>query len=119
MKPTIGRIVLYKIGSHDAAAINGRRNDAHAFRRTLTGPIESGDRGRSGHVEHTGNSVTEGDEYPAVVVRTSGASTVNLHVLLDGNDTYWATSRMEGGEPGNWSWPPRAEHQPGDRPATY
>jgi len=63
--------------------------------------------------------VAEGEQYPAVVVRTFGGTTVNLHVLLDGNDTYWATSRMEGDDPGQWSWPPRPEGEPGDRPAQH
>jgi hypothetical protein len=31
---------------------------------------------------------------------------VNLQVVLDGNDHYWATSRIQGDEPGQWRWPP-------------
>jgi hypothetical protein len=107
-EPTVGRIVHYKLGAYDAKAINSRRDDAVAFRRKVAGPIEPGEQGRTGHIEHTGNQVTEGDVYPAVIVRTFGGTTVNLHVLLDGNDTFWATSRMEGDEAGRWSWPPRA-----------
>ncbi|MER6514725.1 hypothetical protein ABT158_48510 [Nonomuraea sp. NPDC001636] len=33
------------------------------------------------------------DVFPAVIVRTSGTAHANLQVHLDGNDTYWVTSR--------------------------
>lgn len=108
MTPTVGRIVHYKITEWDADAINQRRRDAGAFNLSLDGRPEPGDRGRSGHVLHTGNEVAEGDVCAAVIVRVFSPETVNLQVLLDGNDAYWATSRAEGDEPGQWSWPPRA-----------
>jgi hypothetical protein len=41
------------------------------------------------------------------VVRTFGGTAANLQVFLDGNDAYWATSRVEGSERGNWVWAPR------------
>lgn len=120
MKPTVGRTVVYKVSEYDAAEINQRRSDAGAFHRTLPDhPVPSGELGRTGHVEHHGNAVAEGDEFPAVVVRTFGGTTVNLQVQLDGNDHYWATSRSEGEDPGFWSWPPRAEREPGDRPERF
>jgi hypothetical protein len=110
MTPTIGRVVVYKISEYDAAEINQRRDDAEAFRRSLPDhPVPAGERGRTGHVEHVGNKVYEGDEFPATVVRTVGVvgTGVNLQVTLDGNDAYWATSRAEGGDPGSWHWPER------------
>lgn len=81
-QPTVGRIVHYTLNDGDVRAIDvaGRRHR---------------------------NSVTAGDVYPAVVVRTFGGSTCNLQVLLDGEGSYWATSRAEGDQPGNWAWPPR------------
>ena len=48
--------------------------------------------------------------YPLVITRVWGdqeGSAVNGQVLLDGNDTFWATSRNEGEGPGFWSVPPR------------
>lgn len=48
--------------------------------------------------------------YPAVIVRAWGdteQSAVNLQVLLDGCDTYWATSRSQVPGQGQWIEPPR------------
>jgi hypothetical protein len=73
----IGTTVLYKLAAFDAALINARRDDARAYARKHRGAsapeIEPGDPGRTGHVEHVGN------------------------------DTYWATSRVEGTEPSQWT----------------
>jgi hypothetical protein len=111
-QPTVGRIVHYQLHDSDADQVNRRRADASAFRhsvRQLATQPQSGERGRTGHVEHFGNEVSEGSVYPAVVVAVFGnGEHVNLKVLLDGNDDYWATSRPEGDTPGTWAWPPRA-----------
>lgn len=100
MTATVGRIVQYVLSADDAEQINRRRPD--------------GPRGSDGNgaIVHVGNHAAEGQVYPAVVVRAfdPSASYVNLQVLLDGNDTYWATSRSEDAErlPGSWHWPVRA-----------
>ncbi|MGP4090196.1 hypothetical protein [Streptomyces sp. KR55] len=86
--PTPGRIVMYRLSEDDARHITQQR----------------------AHDSVNGNFVREGDRYPAVVVRTfagNPADVCNLKVLLDGEDTHWATSRHEGTEPGTWSWPER------------
>lgn len=85
MAPTIGRIVHYTLSAGDVAVIEESR--------TLR-PVG-------------GNGVAEGDIFPAVVVRVNGGASVNLKVLLDGYDEYWATSRTESTVPGTWAWPPR------------
>lgn len=110
MTPTVGRIVHYTLGEADAAAINVRRRDFRAFEAGHKHPHEPGQPGATGHIAHVGNEAREGDVCAAVVVRVSDPSvtTANLQVLLDGNDHYWATSRMEGEGPGCWQWPPRA-----------
>ncbi|MGV4984500.1 hypothetical protein ACVB8X_13850 [Streptomyces sp. NRAIS4] len=85
-QPTPGRIVLYRLTEDDARHITQQR----------------------AHNGQNGNFVRDGDRYPAIVVRTfpaNPADAVNLQVLLDGPDTYWATSRRQGDEPGTWSWP--------------
>ncbi|MGI5290898.1 hypothetical protein ACQEVF_47350 [Nonomuraea polychroma] len=105
--PTIGRIVHYQLSDADADAINRRRDDYEAFQRGRN-PALPGQLGASGHIAHIGNRVMTGDTFPAMIVRTFGSSYANLQVQLDGNDTYWATSRAEGDQPGTWTWPPRA-----------
>lgn len=84
-QPTIGRTVLYQLSAGDAQTIAHRR----------------------GQEGVTGNVAVAGQIYPAVVVRTFGGDQCNLQVLLDGPDTFWATSRKEGDEPGAWTWPER------------
>lgn len=86
---TVGRIVHYQLSEGDVAAIDQkypRVTSADAARR---------------------NPVKVGDVCAAVVVAVFSESCANLRVLLDGTDTYWATSRSEGTAPGSWAWPPR------------
>jgi len=87
MQPTIGRIVHYTLGDQDARWIE---ENVPAFQR---------------------NAARAGQTYPAVVVAVfhPSTTTANLKVLLDGGAgaEYWATSRTEGDEPGQWSWPLR------------
>ena len=86
--PSIGRSVHYKLSTYDADSINAKR-------------LKDGT---------PGNHACAGQVYPAVIVRTWGSQTgasVQLQVLLDGPDTYWATSRVEGDAEGQWNWPLR------------
>lgn len=100
--PTIGRIVWYKMPTHHAMAINGRRKHAQEkmdWHRAL----------KSGAQVHVGNQVEAGQLYPAMIVRTWGdtpTSAVNLQVFLDGNDAFWATSTSVGDEDGKYQWMP-------------
>lgn len=77
MKPTIGRIVVYILPKD---------------------PVVSGPSAR------TNNGALEA---AAVVVRVFDDGKINLKVQLDGPDTPWVTSVLEGTEPGTWHWPPR------------
>ncbi|MEU3979583.1 hypothetical protein AB0F77_05645 [Streptomyces sp. NPDC026672] len=94
--PTIGRTVHYRVTQYDAERINKRRKDAYK-----SGAYAE----ENGTIAHVGNDVAEGQIFPAVVVRVWSGDLVNLQVLMDGNDTYWATSRSEGEDPGQWAWP--------------
>ena len=85
MPPSLGRIVHYTLSDYDAAAITQRRKDDSTV----------------------ANLVCGGQVFPAIVVRVFGGTTINLKVFLDGDDTYWATSRVEGADQGTWCWPPR------------
>ena len=108
--PSVGRIVHYTLSQYDADAINKRRADYQLFRSNFSGPSEPGQDVADGHIAHIGNRASEGDVCPAMIVRvfgTSPESAANLQVFLDGNDTYWATSRAAGADAGRWSWPER------------
>lgn len=85
--PALGQHVTYRMSGGDAVLIQERRAAAPAARR--------------------GNTVHEGDEFPAIVVRvfTTEPPAVNLQVLLDGDDSYWATSRTEGNHFGQYRVP--------------
>lgn len=101
MRPTVGRTVHYMLSEGDAAEINGRRYAVSnaAAREDNTG-----------FVVHTGNDAAAGDVLPMLIVKVWGdtaEAAVNGQVVLDGNDSYWATSRIQGDGPGMWSWPPR------------
>jgi len=81
---TIGRIVHYTLSKQDVLLI--------------------------GSQDRLGNHVAEGEVYPAIVARVfvgNDGKLANLQVFLDGNDSYWATSRHEGEGPNTWSWPPK------------
>ena len=62
---------------------------------------------------HIGNSASEGQEFPMVVVRVwtdefgPGKPGVNGQAFLDGNDALWVTSVGEGDGDGQWHWPAR------------
>lgn len=79
---SIGRIVTYKLSDADAHRINSTTGQA--------------------------NASYAGQCFPALVVRTwDGDHVVNLQVFYDGDGSLWATSRTEGDEAGQWSWPTR------------
>lgn len=100
MKATPGRIVRYRLSADDAQKINRRRDD---FASTLKSSPHLG------YIGHYGNCTSEGDVFPAMVIRSSHDERfpASLQVHLDGNDIFWAESRIEGTSPGTWAWPPR------------
>lgn len=106
MIPSVGRIVHYTLNEYDAEVINKRRKDAE--NKNAAGVTLASQ--ELGAVVHVGNEVRAGDVYPLVITRTWGdteTSGVNGQVLLDGNDTYWATSRTQGDGEGRWREPAR------------
>lgn len=80
MKPTIGRIVIYKLTQQDRDALKALGSS---------------------------NPNNGASEAPAIVVRVWGESCVNLKVMCDGEHTLWKTSSILGELDGNWQWPPR------------
>lgn len=105
MKPSIGRIVHYKLTEQDAAAVNLRR---------VSGAGHQAD-WLMGAQAHSGNGVSAGETVPMIVCvvwpNEHGPTFdgVNGQAILDGNDSLWVTSVKEGSEVGQWSWPPRVE----------
>lgn len=114
MDITIGRTVHYTLSEQDAAEINRRRTSGSSIFDRIKSKIANPQGGEDiaawpvGAQAHIGNNTEAGQVYPAVAVRVWSPGMANLSVALDGTDTYWATSRHEGTEPGTWAWPPRA-----------
>jgi hypothetical protein len=79
---TVGQIVLYTLGPGDATQIDRQQ------------PMNSPPRR---------NPVAAGHIYPAVITAVWSAGCANLVVLLDGDGTYWATSRTAGDGQGHWT----------------
>lgn len=102
-KPGVCRIVQYTLSEQDAEQINRRRDAARAH---LTEHQQRND----GSAIHFGNHVSAGEVYPLVITRVWGetpTSAVNGQVLLDGNDTLWATSVTCGEGERHFQWPER------------
>jgi hypothetical protein len=97
--PSLGGDVIYRLSRGDVTEINRRR------RHFKDSPPATW-----GYQAHVGNDVHVGEVYAATIVRIFDptSSTVNLQVTLDGADTYWATSRPNGLDDGQWSWPDQA-----------
>lgn len=89
MDPRVAELVEYTLSEADAAEIARQRADLADLTSRRMNP--------HGH----------GKVCAAVVVATFGGPAANLQVLLDGDGSYWATSRMPGGpgEPGTWRRP--------------
>ena len=105
MIPTIGRIVIYTLTDEDAAQINRRRTTGPEIARRIGAAPREWPLGAQAHI---GNTVEQGMTFPMLIVRTWGEapeSAVQGQVFLDGNDTFWATSRVCGERPGDWRWP--------------
>lgn len=103
MKPTIGRIVHYRLSEEDATKINERR--AHARHNLERMRVE-----KPGFQAHFGNPVAEGTVVAMVVTAVWTENCINGKCLLDGTDSYWVTSRMNSDDAnGHWFWPKREE----------
>lgn len=90
-KAKLGDVVLYKLSTYDVDIIQRLRDT------------------RGVH-QYQANDVHAGQTYPARVVRTfhtgddsADTGTVNLQVTLDGDDSYWATSRQPGDTDGSYT----------------
>ena len=104
-KPSLGRLVHYRLSAADAEKVNRRRTDGESIRSRLQASTWP-----PGAQAHIGNSVIAGDVVPMMIVRVMDfwpQSVINGQAFLDGNDVLWVTSVREGDRPGEWCWPPR------------
>lgn len=89
----LGKIVFVKITADQAEMINRRREDYNKT-EVPAWPL--------GAQAHVGNATKEGDEYPMIVTREWSEGYFNGQLMLDGNDTLWMTSVLQGSELGQW-----------------
>ena len=101
----LGEVVLYMLDETDAAKIAAWRGNFRSFNAQFAGhkhPHRPGTPGATGHIAHTGRDPQPGELCAATVVNIAEDRRLNLQVLLDGNDAYWATGVPEGTAPGTW-----------------
>ncbi len=97
MKPTIGRIVLYKLTEGDVKRVTDQRPsmaDAATFPPFVQLCV--------------GVPVSSGEECAMVVTRAWESGAVNGKVMLDGNDVLWVVHSNCGDGVGEWHWPESA-----------
>ena len=103
----IGRDILYCLGTFDAAEIiRARRAAGNATQhgndpkagQWLPGKIVAdfgSTRADWEHIRETHRSFMTEEQLAVTYEETLSTQSVNVQVQLDGNDTYWATSRQE------------------------
>ncbi len=108
-----GRIVYFVFDAQSAQEVMRRRTTSASIADRIKQQVITLEHGTVpqwplGAQAHIGNDVQAGDICPAMVVSvldvTAGA--VNLKVLLDGTDDYWATSVSYDATkaPRSWHW---------------
>lgn len=106
IKPTVGRIVLFKLSKADADEINKRRDDVAVYHKSY--PELNVD---TGFQVHVGSPAYAGQVLPMIIVAVWGETLVNGKVFLDGNDDFWALSIEKGEEDHRWDWMPFQKDQ--------
>lgn len=90
---TPGRIVYFVFDAQSAHEVMRRRTTSGSIAERLAPtPHPGAPQWPVGAQAHIGNDVRAGDICPAMVVASFGGDMVNLKVMLDGSDEYWATS---------------------------
>lgn len=101
-KPTIGRIVHYRLSADDAQYINARRAHAQAH-------LDHHRETKNGAQIHVGSQVGGGDLVAMVVtsVPKNFGRLIDGKCLLNGSDDYWVTNVSHGNNTSQWCWPER------------
>jgi hypothetical protein len=93
-------LVMYRLTADQAESVNRRRDHAQRNQHEIV-------HGHHGYQAHVGNSVSPGEAFPMLIVRTwekvGDIQYVNGQVFLDGNDTLWVTSVRAGTEFGQYA----------------
>ncbi len=107
-RPSIGRIVHYRLATEQAIKINHRRADAKQNLKKMRAE-------RPGFQAHVGNQVEAGEFFAMTITRVQREKDiVNGQVTLDGNDTLWVVEASRGTKRGqwDWAWAPRQDEAP-------
>jgi hypothetical protein len=102
-KPSIGRIVHYRLSEEDVRHIMRRRTTPDAIRKRV---IE--DRWPLGAQAHVGEPVEVGQVVPVLIVKTWSGDTISGRAFLDGSDELALHGVVSGDSLGTWFWPPRS-----------
>lgn len=92
-------LVNYKLSAGDAEKINRRRTTTTSIAERIKEALWP-----TGAQAHIGNEAREGQILPMVITGIWSDTCVNGQVFLDGTDTLWVTSALQGNEPGNWNY---------------
>jgi len=106
MEPTLGRIVIYKVSARDALYINSLRTTNLDVATRMESNMPDNVQWPKGSQAHLGFNVSEGDEFPMIIVGLA-SSVVDGQVFLNGTDTLWVVNAHEGYQTGQWHWPTR------------
>lgn len=88
MKPTIGRIVHYKLTAEDRQNLATLANISGRYSNTASG--------------------YNNEPVAAIITAVWSETTINVQLIIDGHaNTLWKTSINQGDGNGQWSWPPR------------
>lgn len=108
MKPSIGRIVVYRLTAENAQQINRRRTCGKSIAERIAKNSEAASHWPIGAQAHIGQDTHREEEFPMMITRIWANGKVSGQVFLDGNDVFWAEGVGEGAEAGQWHWPERA-----------
>ena len=92
----LGDMVIYQLSAADAEGVNRRRE--HASHNMDMMRVT-----KTGYQAHVGNRVFMGEAVPMIVTKIFRAELINGQVILDGTDSLWVTSAVQGEGLGTWS----------------
>lgn len=99
MEVTIGKLVHYKLDADDCTLIEAMRSTMEA-EFSIPSAMQ-------------GEDVSEGEIYPAVVVKVQSGAEVSLQVALPGTPgAVYLRNKGQGLEQGSWCWPELSEAGP-------